>query len=139
DDAMDRRQAWHRSAAAFHGIPSRLEDARQTAHTGCDIDACPLDRASQWARVRLYRQRALSERLEHLLSALHRVRHRARLVRDRSMAARRPRVLCDLRRADSRRFLRPAWRLGREANERQDRRSARDGSMTLTRPARKRE
>ena len=81
DDALDRRPARARRAAALHGVPSRLQDAGRAADAAGDVDARPRDRARQRPAPRLHRQRARRRRRHDLLSGLPRGAGAARLVR----------------------------------------------------------
>ena len=59
-------------AAAFHGVPSRLQDAGRGAHAARHADPRARHRGETWAALRLHRQRARRGRPEHLLPCLRR-------------------------------------------------------------------
>ena len=75
DDALDRRAARPRRAAALHRLPPRLQDDRPAADAARDADARARSIAlAQRPALRLHRQRPRPRRRQHLLPRLRRAR-----------------------------------------------------------------
>ena len=75
------RRARRRRAAALHGVPPRLQDARHPPDSGDDADQGPPDRPGQRAEVRVHRQRPRPRRGDDLLPRVRRAGGRPGLVR----------------------------------------------------------
>ena len=73
DEELKAQCKWIRAqprpgcAAAFHRVPSRLEDDRRGAYAGLHAHARAGDRAARRSELRLYRQRARRDRRLDLL------------------------------------------------------------------------
>ncbi len=87
DVRVDLPRARPGRAAAFHRVPSRLQDDGSRAHAGGDADAGARYRAQGGHPLRLHRQRARPDRRDDVLPGLRQARHRPRLARDPGLRA----------------------------------------------------
>src|SRR5688572_537139 len=96
---VDRAAPGARRAAAFHRLPSGLEDDRDRADAARHAHPRAGDRPACGPALRLHRQRARRRRRQHLLPGLRERSDRARLVRDPQLPPHRRRRLHALRHA----------------------------------------
>ncbi len=102
DERVDRSRARHRRPAAFHRVPSRLQDDGPAAHAGRNAHARARHRAQGGDPLRLHGQRARPHRRDDVLSRLPQAADRARLARDPALRPDGGRPLPPLRRAAAR-------------------------------------